>query len=372
MSHPSLDSASAPWQRPQGTVQEMLLKTGLVPDQLIRFKIRSLLRDRLASFPPAYSEAWGSYEQAFIEQVTAAPLAVMTQEANLQHYEVPAAFFHRVLGKRMKYSSGLWSDPNWSARDIDRSEESMLDVTLQRANIGPGQRVLELGCGWGSFILYAAERFRTSSFVGISNSRDQKQWIDRRCQELGLTNVEIMTLNMAEADLSSYVANRGGFDRVVSVEMFEHMRNHQLLLQRIAAWMNPGATLFVHIFVHAHTPYLFEEQDQSDWMSRYFFSGGMMPSYHYLCRFQQDLQLTQSWAVNGTHYQKTSEAWLQRMDQNRAELLPLFLDHYRELDAQLWWQYWRIFFMACAELWGYRQGREWFVGHYLFSKKLKS
>jgi cyclopropane-fatty-acyl-phospholipid synthase len=237
----------------------------------------------------------------------------------------------------------------------------MLALTCERAGLEDGQDILELGCGWGSLTLWMAERFPNSRITGVSNSKDQRAFILARAAERGLVNVDILT-----ADMNTFAAP-GTYDRVVSVEMFEHMRNHRELLARIARWLRPGGALFVHIFTHRDFTYPFEVQDASDWMSRYFFTGGIMPADAYLTRFQDHLRLEDHWRVSGTHYQATAEAWLRNQDAHREEVLALFRSTHGA-EAPLQSARWRIFFMACAELWGWRHGEEWFVSHYRFRK----
>jgi cyclopropane-fatty-acyl-phospholipid synthase len=299
---------------------------------------------------------------ALIRQLKASPIAVNTIEANEQHYELPTAFFEFCLGRQLKYSCGYWL-PDTAADDLDTAEKTMLELTVRRAELKDGQDILELGCGWGSLSLFIAQRFPNSRITAVSNSRTQKDHIDSRLTALGLTNLRVHT-----ADMNDFEPPAGSFDRVVSVEMFEHMRNYQLLLKKIAAALRPQGKLFVHIFTHKEYAYLFEVKDETHWLSRYFFTGGIMPSDDLLFYFNDDLTVEEHWQVDGAHYGKTAEAWLRRMDRNKVEILPLFNKTYGETNALQWWVRWRLFYLACAELWNYNQGKEWIVSHYLFHK----
>ena len=236
-------------------------------------------------------------------------------------------------------------------------------VRQRRAELADGQEILELGCGWGSLSLYLAEKFPRARITGVSNSRTQKEHIDAEAARRGLTNLRIVT-----CDINAFDTEPNRYDRVVSVEMFEHLKNYELLLSNVARWMKPESLLFVHIFTHSELSYHFVARDESDWMARYFFTGGQMPAHDLLPQFRGELQLVADWKVDGTHYQRTAEDWLRNMDRNRAEIMPLFAATYGANQAVKWWAYWRIFYLSCAELWGYRGGKEWIVSHYLFRK----
>jgi cyclopropane-fatty-acyl-phospholipid synthase len=348
-----------------------LLERGYVPDNLVRLQIRRLLAQRLYEEARGGIEEQSEYQRHLIEQIRSSPLALSTAEANQQHYEVPTRFFQLSLGKRLKYSSGLWNE---DCKSLDASEEAMLALTVERAQLQDGHRILELGCGWGSLTLYMAERFPSAHIFAVSNSSSQRSFIEHQMQLRGITNVRIIT-----ADMNSFNAldhADAPFDRIVSVEIFEHMRNYELLLARIASWMKPDALLFVHIFTHRIYSYPFEVRDDSDWLSKYFFTGGIMPSDTLLLNFQNDLRILDHWLLNGTHYQKTAAAWLANTDSHRDEILSLFESTYaadligntRKAEAMKWLVRWRIFYMACEELWGYAGGSEWGVSHYLFRK----
>jgi len=331
-----------------------LAEAGRLPDVLIRAGVRLLLRRRLAEVRQRDCEAAEAANQTFREQLRASPIALVPELANRQHYEVAPAFFERVLGWRMKYSCGLWCD---GVTDIDAAEEAMLAMVCGRAQLSDGMRVLDLGCGWGSLSLWIAERYPRCQVLAVSNSKPQREFILARCAERALDNVEVIT-----SDINSFDPGRR-FDRVISVEMFEHVRNYDLLLARIARWLDPGGKLFVHHFAHREFAYAFEDHGDDDWMSRHFFSGGIMPSDDMLLHFQHDLVVERKWRVSGSHYQKTAEAWLELQDLQRDALLPILADVYGEADAARWFERWRLFFIACAELFGYRGGNEWWVTH---------
>ncbi len=347
-----------------------------IPDTLLRKGIRRQLRQRLLDEDKGDPEIQQAHLQALIEQLKASPIAIHTAEANLQHYEVPAAFYQYCLGGNLKYSSAYWRP---GVKDLDTAEQDMLELTCARADLRDGQQVLELGCGWGSLSLFMASAYPGSFFTVVSNSHSQKEYIDRQARQRGLRNLFVITADMnsfapsdpapkSPAAPASPYPPAGSFDRVVSVEMFEHMRNYQRLMEKISFFLKPDGKLFVHIFTHTRYAYLFEVRDSSDWMSQYFFTGGIMPSDHLLLYFNDHLSISKHWHISGTHYARTAEAGLANMDRHRTEIMPIFETTYGKAQAIKWWSYWRLFFMACAELWNYRDGKEWIVSHYLFTK----
>jgi cyclopropane-fatty-acyl-phospholipid synthase len=338
-----------------------LLERDLLPDFLVRFGIRRLLKERLIEENRGDPESQQKHLMKLISRLKQSAVAVNTADANLQHYELPCAFFEHVLGPRLKYSSCYYRTADDT---LAEAEANMLRLTAERAQLADGDRILELGCGWGSLSLWMAEHFPNSRITVVSNSRTQKRFIDARATARGLQNLEVITCDVNHLSFPPGTQ----FDRVVSVEMFEHMRNYETLMRRISSWLKPQGTLFVHIFTHKTYAYPFEIRDESDWMAKYFFTGGIMPSDDLLLYFQADLKIVDHWQVDGRHYQRTSEHWLENMDAHRADIEPLLAETYGADQVKRWWVYWRVFFMSCAELWGFDQGREWIVSHYLFSK----
>ena len=332
---------------------------GLLPDRVVRAGIRRLLKQRLAEIDPGDAEATAEHIERFVAEMDRAPLALVPDLANEQHYEVPAAFYALALGRHRKYSACYWPV---RASSLEEAEAAALAATAERAGIEDGMDVLELGCGWGSLTLYCAERYPRSRITAVSNSHSQRAYILAEAARRGLGNLEVLTEDMNRFDTP------WRFDRVVSVEMFEHMRNWRALFARVHDWLKPGGRFFLHVFAHRSTPYAFEIRDDSDWMSRHFFSGGMMPSDELATRFQDRLHLVRRWRWDGTHYERTANAWLANLDARREEALTVLAGVHGTAAAPQWLQRWRVFFMACAELFGYERGQQWWVSHYLFER----
>jgi cyclopropane-fatty-acyl-phospholipid synthase len=336
------------------------IEQGLVPDSVIRAGIRRLLRQRLAEIKADDGAAAAELSDAFVAGLRQAPVAVLPDKANEQHYEVPAGFFAQVLGQHRKYSSCWWPD---GIDTLDLAEAAALGATCQRAELSDGQDILELGCGWGSLTLWMAERYPASRVTAVSNSHSQRAHIEAEASRRSLSNVRVITRDMNSFDSAEH------FDRIVSVEMFEHMRNWPEMFRRLRGWLKPRGRFFMHVFAHRTTPYLFVERNASDWMSRHFFAGGMMPGDDLALHFQDDLRIVRRWRWDGSHYERTANAWLANLDARRASVWTILEQTYGREHAAQWWMRWRIFFMSCAELFGYANGQQWWVSHYLFERR---
>ncbi|MBT8079349.1 MAG: cyclopropane-fatty-acyl-phospholipid synthase family protein [Gammaproteobacteria bacterium] len=337
-----------------------LAETGLIPDSVIRFGVRQLINQRRAHISADDIEQSARDLSVFVAMMEQSEVAIVPDVANQQHYEVPAEFFAQVLGTQRKYSCCYWAK---DTENLDSAEQVALKVTAHRALIEDGQAILDLGCGWGSFSLYAAQHYPSCRITSVSNSASQRRYIMETARERGLSNIEVITADMNEFEAPSR------YDRIVSVEMFEHMRNYGELYRRIANWLTDDGYFFKHIFCHRSCAYEYVDAGPGDWMSRHFFSGGIMPGDSLPLHFQNDLTLQKHWRWNGKHYQKTAEAWLSNMDSRREEIMPILERVYGKDNAQKWWMRWRIFFMAVSELFGFKDGSEWWVSHYLFSRR---
>ena len=337
-----------------------LAERGFVPDFVLRAGIRKLLKKRLATVSSGNCEWQQQVLSQLIQEFSSGPIAPLPEKANEQHYEVGADVFRYTLGKRFKYSCCYFDS---TTRDLDTAEEAALQITCDRAEICDGMSILELGCGWGSLTLWMCEKFPDAKITAVSNSASQREYILQMARSKGIdANLHVITCDMNDFQAPAV------YDRIISVEMFEHMRNYRTLMHRIDSWLNPGGKLFVHIFCNRDFTYEFNDRSSEDWMSRYFFSGGVMPGDDLLLRFQEDLSVQQHWRWNGKHYQQTADAWIANMDRNKEQLLKVMAAQYSNEEAIRWFNRWRIFYMACSELFGYQNGEQWWVSHYLFAK----
>lgn len=344
---------------------DAVIDRGVLADPLLRAAIRRMLRRRLAALTGGDVEVRSQRKRELLRGLSASPLAIEVDQANEQHYEVPTELFELMLGPHLKYSSGFWPD---GVRTLQQAEEAMLRLTCDRAELTDGQDVLELGCGWGSLTLWMAQRYPTSRITAVSNSASQRAYIEEQAVLRGLGNVRVLTCDVNALGVSAYpdVVAAGRFDRVVSVEMFEHVRNHRLLTERIATWLRPGGKLFVHVFAHRSDPYPFDTGTSGDWMARHFFTGGLMPSDDLLLHAVRDLAVEDHWVLSGTHYARTLRAWLDRLDARRDRAVELLGEAYGPEAATAWFHRWRVFDIACEELFAHGGGDEWHVSHYRF------
>ena len=331
---------------------------GRIPDFLIKAGIRNLCSQRLKWVDEMEEENLVKHNENWVKKLKNSPIALVPEKANEQHYELPPKFFELVLGANLKYSCGLWNQNS----DLDKSESDMLEIYIEKSGIKDGMDILELGCGWGSLTFFMAKSFPQSKITAVSNSNDQREYIESKCKLNNIENINVITCDMNDFNISKK------FDTVISIEMFEHMRNYEKLLKKISSFLKEKGTLFVHIFSHKSIVYPYEDRGPSDWMAREFFSGGLMPSHDLLSNFQDDLKLQKKWVISGEHYKKTSYAWLQKLDKNKSTIIELFKKTYGTNEAIIWFNRWRIFFLACAEMFGMKNGSEWGVSHYLFKK----
>jgi len=336
-----------------------IVENGYLPDPILRFGIRRLLKKRLGMIDELRARQGDQLVSNFVKTMNVSPVAALPEKANEQHYELPPEFFINSLGAHLKYSCGYW--PGTSST-LDDSELAALQITMERAGLQDGDSILELGCGWGSLSLFMAETLVNSAVTSVSNSHSQAEFIRKQASDRGIKNLTVVT-----CDMNDFTPERR-YDRIVSVEMFEHMRNWRELFKRVSCWMKDDASFFMHIFVHKDAPYFYEDESEDDWMTRYFFSGGIMPCISLPSMFSEDLSVAQSWLWSGRHYEKTSNAWLAQMDSRKQTLFPYFESCYGPSVANKWWVRWRLFYMACAELFGYNDGNEWMVGHYRLVK----
>ncbi|MCG8528783.1 MAG: cyclopropane-fatty-acyl-phospholipid synthase family protein [Opitutales bacterium] len=332
-----------------------LAENGIIPTWLIRAGIRMRLKRKLEQEQDRHP----AFKETFVKMLRNSPIAIATDDANDQHYQVPTDFYKTILGPCLKYSACYWPE---GVETLQAAEIASLELVAERAQIDNGHSILDMGCGWGSFSLWAASQFPDSQILAVSNSLTQAQYIRSEAEKRGLGNLNVVTRNMVEFDPEQ------SFDRIVSIEMFEHMRNYEMLFRRVSGWLKPGGRLFVHVFSHKTYAYDYDDSDPSDWMSNYFFTGGIMPSHDLFSHFNQDLQIDEDWKLNGMHYTRTLEAWLDNLDAEFDYIHPLFMNHYGKDSTKQWINRWRMFILACSELFGYKNGTEWGISHYRFKK----
>jgi cyclopropane-fatty-acyl-phospholipid synthase len=335
---------------------DRMLERGLLSDRLLRAGSRWGAGARQRHEERGGVAAQAARFEALVASMRSGAIAEQPAKANAQHYELPAAFFELFLGPRLKYSSSYWPD---GVEDLTAAEEAMLALVCERAGIEDGMTVLDLGCGWGSLSMWIAEHYPHASVLGVSNSGPQRAWIEAQRDLRGLGRLDVITADINELDLERR------FDRVVSIEMFEHMRNWELLLARIAGWLEGDGRAFVHVFSHRRLAYTFE----NTWAAERFFTAGRMPSHELILRFQHDLEVRESWALPGTHYARTLGAWLGRLDQNAGRARELLGQAVGPTHAQRAFASWRLFLLSTEQMWGWRGGREWMVSHYLLGPR---
>ena len=334
---------------------QKIAERGLLPQFIIRHAIRNRIAKQLDEETKTFDK------DALIKELSNSPIAHSCDSANEQHYELPPAFFKLILGKCLKYSACLWEE---GTQTLDQAEQASLKLIAKRAELKDGMSILELGCGWGSFTLWAAKAYPNGQITAVSNSSFQREYIEEKAKNQGLSNITVIT-----ADMNCFQAEPS-FERVVSIEMFEHMSNYEILLKRISNWLTEDGKLFVHIFTHRDIAYKYKIRSEKDWMSKYFFTGGIMPSRSLLGAFNKHLNIEKQWDINGIHYSRTLEAWLLHMKENKQEIIKIFNKHYPKNQVNCWYYRWQLFTIACSELFAYRGGEEWGVSHYLFNKNI--
>ncbi len=332
----------------------ILAESGLIPDILIKIAAKYISRRRLNE------SSFHDSKDKIISELSKGVVAEKTYDANEQHYEVPAEFFNYVLGANLKYSCSLFDKVN----SLDKAEESMLKLYIERADIKNGHEVLDLGCGWGSFSLYVAEKYPNTNITSVSNSNDQITYIKNEAHKRGLSNIKAFRMDVNNLDLNKQ------FDRIVSIEMFEHLRNYKLILNSLNNALKLDGRLFIHIFCHKKLTYFYEIKNNLDWMTKYFFQGGIMPSKDIFEYFEDDLEIINQWDISGNHYSKTCKAWLNNHYKNKKKILDIFHKHYK--NPKIWFHRWRIFFLSCEAFFALNNGEEYFVSHYLFKKRNKN
>ncbi|MES2198059.1 MAG: cyclopropane-fatty-acyl-phospholipid synthase family protein [Pseudomonadota bacterium] len=317
-----------------------------LPDVIIRAAIQRLCSRTATRLASASAESDAAFASAMAARATG--------EADARHDQVPATFFAQVLGPNRKYSSCFYKEP---ASTLQEAEEEALRQTIEHADLADGQAILELGCGWGSLALAMARRFPNAEITAVSHAPSQREHIEQVAASRGLKNIRVVT-----ADINGFEPGRQ-FDRIVSVEMFEHIMNWRELMLRLRSWLNPNGRFFMHIFTHRAGAYWFDRAKGEDWVAPHFFSGGMMPSHHLIRQYADLFEVEKEWRWSGTHYQRTALDWLANFDARHDEIEAILRGVYGS-DTPLWMRRWRWFLLATSGLFGYAEGSEWGVSHY--------
>jgi cyclopropane-fatty-acyl-phospholipid synthase len=344
---------------------ETFLTHGIIPESLIRLFLKLFYEIRFRRVPKDVNEVQHHLTE-FISKLNQEPIAISTDQANEQHYELPTAFFKLILGKYMKYSCGYWNLPlkrECFEEQLTESEERMLKLTCERAKINNGDNILDLGCGWGSLSTFIKDNYEDTRITAVSNSSTQKQYIQSIIRTRDIEDLNVITANIADLELDK------DFDVIISVEMFEHMRNYKKLLKKLGGFLKPNGRLFIHIFTDKNYPYFFEMDSKRSWMTKYFFRGGIMPSSNLLLYFQDDFLIEHLWKVSGIHYKYTLNSWLWKMKANRCKIQSILAETYGKKHCRKWWNYWKLFFISLAEVFGSKDGNQRFISHYLFKKR---
>ena len=329
-----------------------LAEIGFIPDSIVKISAKFISKKRLND------TSIKSGKSKIIDLLSSGIVAEKTNDANEQHYEVPPNFFKEVLGTNLKYSCSLFDGVD----DLNSAEIKMLDLYIKRAEIKDGQNILDLGCGWGSFSLYVAKKYPNIRVTSVSNSIDQINYIHNEAKNRGLKNIEAIKMDVNNLELDNK------FDRIISIEMFEHLRNYKLILKSLNGLLRDDGRLFIHIFCNKELTYLYEIKNNFDWMTKYFFLGGIMPSKDIFKYFDEDLIIINQWNVNGSHYSKTCRGWLKNHYKNKDNILEIFKSHYDR--PIVWFNRWRIFFLSCEAFFSLKNGNEYFVSHFLLKKRI--
>ena len=327
---------------------EKLIDYGLIPEVILRMIIRLQINNRISL---------SDTNTNIVELFSKGEISTHSNDANMQHYEIPVDFFNMILGAMMKYSSGLILNPN---DNLNQLELNMLDIVSKRANLSNNQNVLDLGCGWGSSSLYYADLFPKSQFTAVSNSQFQKEYIEQEITTKQLSNVKVIRSDINDLDFVDK------FDRIISIEMFEHMKNWTKLLNKIEQWLHPNGRLFVHYFCHKDNFYRFE-QNSNSWMEKYFFSGGSMPNLNIFYDIKSPFIVENLWSESGCNYSRTLELWLEKLKSNKNSILNINLND-SNLNSKVFYNRWMVFILACSELFNYNKGNEYLIGHALLKR----